>query len=205
MLPDQQPVHRRQRGSRRCQRAGYDHAPGSPTCAAASATRDKKINLNYPLPVSNDPNEPIRQKWITDTYYTLKAILPPLAVDYAGRAGAAQPVRDQHRRLPRPRRDDDALAEPGRAAAVWNGTGPTSPVLIMVGHGPDEHGATDIPLDQYGMEYNPIAINEVLAYSFQRMRHRAPAQPTPRFFIELVNTLTSPELGTQPVRGWARR
>ena len=25
---------------------------------------------------------------------------------------------------------------------------------------------TDIPLDQYGMEYNPIAINEVMAYSF---------------------------------------
>ena len=47
------------------------------------AHRDKKINLNYPLPVSNDPNEPIRQKWISDTYYTLKAILPPLAVDSA--------------------------------------------------------------------------------------------------------------------------
>ena len=26
--------------------------------------------------------------------------------------------------------------------------------------------ATDLPLDQYGMEYNPVAINEVLAYSF---------------------------------------
>ena len=32
------------------------------------AHRDKKINLNYPLPVSNDPNEPVRQKWISDTY-----------------------------------------------------------------------------------------------------------------------------------------
>ena len=45
------------------------------------AHRDKKINLNYPLPVSNDPNEPIRQKWISDTYQLLKAILPPTAVD----------------------------------------------------------------------------------------------------------------------------
>ncbi len=48
-------------------------------------------------------------------------------------------------------------------------------------------------LDQYGMEYNPIAINEVLAYSFQS-RTRAYPVPTPtytnRFFIELVNTLT---------------
>ena len=60
----------------------------NPTNAAPSPTpslaqRDKKINLNYPLPVSNDPNEPVRQKWISDTYQTLKAILPPRAVDTA--------------------------------------------------------------------------------------------------------------------------
>ncbi len=47
----------------------------------ALAHRDKKINLNYPLPVSNDPNEPVRQKWINDAYQLAKAILPPLAVD----------------------------------------------------------------------------------------------------------------------------
>jgi len=44
----------------------------NPTSAAPSPTpslaqRDKKINLNYPLPVSNSPDEPIRQKWISDT------------------------------------------------------------------------------------------------------------------------------------------
>ncbi len=50
---------------------------GSPSLAH----RDKKINLNYPLPVSNDPNEPIRQKWISDTYQLLKVILPPTSVD----------------------------------------------------------------------------------------------------------------------------
>ena len=60
----------------------------NPTNAAPSPTpslaqRDKKINLNYPLPVSNDPNEAVRQKWISDTYQTLKAILPPRAVDTA--------------------------------------------------------------------------------------------------------------------------
>ena len=47
------------------------------------AQRDKKINLNYPLPVSNDPDELVRKKWISDTYQTLKAILPPRAVDTA--------------------------------------------------------------------------------------------------------------------------
>ena len=47
------------------------------------AHRDKKINLNYPLPVSNDCNEPIRQKWISDTYQLLKRVLPPTSVDSA--------------------------------------------------------------------------------------------------------------------------
>ena len=36
---------------------------------------------------------------------------------------------------------------------------------------------TAIPLDQYGMEYNPIAINEALAYSFQTAAARPP-RPT---------------------------
>ena len=48
-----------------------------PVATPSLAHRDKKINLNYPLPVSNDPNEPIRQKWISETYQLLKAILPP--------------------------------------------------------------------------------------------------------------------------------
>src|SRR5262249_24130128 len=42
-----------------------------PTYTPSLAHRDKKINLNYPLPVSNDPNEPVRQKWISETYYLL--------------------------------------------------------------------------------------------------------------------------------------
>jgi large repetitive protein len=45
------------------------------------AHRDRKINLNFPLPVSNSPIEPVRQKWIRETYTLLKAILPPKAVD----------------------------------------------------------------------------------------------------------------------------
>ena len=45
------------------------------------AHRDRKINLNFPLPVSNSPIEPVRQKWIRETYQLLKAILPPKAID----------------------------------------------------------------------------------------------------------------------------
>ena len=55
-------------------------------------------------------------------------------------------------------------------------------------------GATAIPLDQYGMEYNPIAINEALAYSFQS----ATNTQTNRFYVELVNTLSQTALGLLP-------
>ena len=42
------------------------------------------------------------------------------------------------------------------------------------------------------MEYNPVAINEVLAYSFQTgRRRRDDTIQNNRFFIELVNTLTA--------------
>jgi hypothetical protein len=54
---------------------------GSYVAAPSLAHADRKINLNYPLPVSNDPDEPIRHKWITETYQLLKWILPPRAVD----------------------------------------------------------------------------------------------------------------------------
>ena len=60
--------------------------PFGPSSAAQVQTpsvahRDRKINLNFPLPISNDPAEPIRQKWCRETYQLLKAILPPAAVD----------------------------------------------------------------------------------------------------------------------------
>ena len=45
------------------------------------AHRDRKINLNFPLPISNDPAEPVRQKWCRETYQMLKAILPPASID----------------------------------------------------------------------------------------------------------------------------
>ncbi len=159
----------------------------SPTMSLAQ--RDKKINLNYPLPVSNDPNEPVRQKWISDTYQTLKSILPPRAVDTAEElAQLSQYVinivdfRDTDAAMTH-WQNPDVFLRPGTAGAS------PFPVLRV------SKAATDIPLDQYGMEYNPIAINEVMAYSF------ASAPTTNRFFIELVNVLTSPELGTTTVAG----
>src|SRR4029077_3087968 len=52
--------------------AAASTALGSDVAAASLAHRDQKIDLNYPLPVSNDPDEPIRRKWITETYQLLK-------------------------------------------------------------------------------------------------------------------------------------
>ena len=158
------------------------------------AQRDKKINLNYPLPVSNDPNEPIRQKWISDTYQLFKAILPAQGGRHPRRAGAAQPVRHQHRRLPRPGRHDDPLRNPDvrwfSARSRGNDADlPPRPTWPPLNRPATRRRPRAIPLDQYGMEYNPVAINEVLAYSFQ-IGSETGATPTNRFFIELVNTLT---------------
>ena len=94
----------------------------------------------------------------------------------------------------------DVVIVPGSNSA----TPPTAPYLVFVGSVPA--GVTGIPLDQYGMEYNPIAINEVLAYSFLS----STSGQVNRFFIELVNVLTSPELGPKvtpptPPKAWARR
>jgi hypothetical protein len=161
--------------------------PGMP--APTVVHRDKKINLNAPLPVSNDPNEPIRQKWITDTYYTLKSILPPKAVDTAEElAQLSQYVINIV-----DFRDPDCTMTHWVNPDVWFRpalTTTVSPTVVLTAN----KTATDLPLSQYGMEYNPVAINEVLAYSFAR-KLAATATATPRFFIELVNTLTAPELG----------
>ena len=163
---------------------------GSTYPTPSLAHRDKKINLNYPLPVSNDPNEPVRQKWISDTYYTLKAILPPLAVDSAEElAQLSQYVINII-----DFRDPDATMTHWRNPDVYlrTSTAGASPFPVLAAA---YNSTTDVFLDQYGMEYNPIAINEVMAYSF------ASAPQTNRFFIELVNTLTSPELGTPAAAG----
>jgi len=147
------------------------------------AHRDKKINLNYPLPVSNDCNEPIRQKWISDTYQLLKVILPPDSVDTAEElAQLSQYViniidfRDPDSTMTH-WVNPDVVILPGTV------TPPAAPTLTMnIGNG---------SFDQYGMEYNPVAINETLAYSFTTKTGASAYTQTNRFFIELVNTLTA--------------
>ena len=154
------------------------------------AHRDKKINLNYPLPVSNDPYEPVRQKWISETYQLLKWILPPKAID----------TPEELAQLSQFVINIIDYRDPDCTMTHWvnpdvlyvPSTVPTSyPTLVAKSATPP---ANSIALEQYGMEYNPIAINEVLAYSYRRKNGTFPAAyDTPRFYLELVNTLTAPE------------
>ncbi len=156
---------------------------------------DKKINLNYPLPVSNDPNEPVRQKWISDTYQLLKMVLPPTAIDTAEeRAQLSQFViniidfRDPDATMTH-WTNPEVYITPGTSLTYNSQTVYTNPVLTL-GAGA---GTGSVLLDQYGVEYNPVAINEVLAYTYHSRQPMSGASDTPthRFFIELVNTLTA--------------
>ena len=175
-------------------------ALGSYVAAPSLAHRDRKINLNYPLPVSNDPDEPIRQKWIADTYQLLKWILPPRAVDTPEElAQLSQFViniidfRDPDCTMTH-WQNPDVLLVPGQPAnpAGSAPTPATAPTLVLASSNP----ANGIPLDQYGMEYNPVALNEVLAFSYAYSQ--GGGSQANRFFVELVNTLTQSSFAAMP-------
>jgi hypothetical protein len=137
--------------------------PGLPTPSLAH--RDKKINLNYPLPVSNDPNEPIRQKWISDAYQLLKYVLPPMSVDTPDELAELSQFlvnvidfRDPDCTITHFRNPDVKVVLGSISGSAYN-TSYLAPIGAAI-----PAANTAIPLDQYGMEYNPIAINEAMAY-----------------------------------------
>ncbi len=153
---------------------------GLPTPALAH--RNRKINLNYPLPVSNDPNEPIRQKWISDAYQLLKAVLPPRAVDAPEELAQLSQYlinvidfRDPDNAMTHWVNPDVMLTAP--PPGVPNATTPPA-TLLPASFAP----VGSIQLDQYGMEFCPVAINEALAYTFRYMAGAARrwlGQPVP--------------------------
>jgi hypothetical protein len=175
-------------------------ASGSYVAAPSVAHRGRKINLNYPLPVSNDPDEPIRRKWIAETYQLLKWILPPRAVDTPEELSQLSQFviniidfRDPDGTMTHWQNPDVVLV-PGQAAnpSGSSSTPATSPTLALASSNP----ANAIPLDQYGMEYNPVALNEVLAFSYAY--YNGGSSQANRFFVELVNTLTESSLAALP-------
>ena len=175
---------------------------GSYVAAPPLAHADRKINLNYPLPVSNDPDEPIRHKWITETYQLLKWILPPRAVDTPEElVQLSQFViniidfRDPDCTMTHWLNPDVQLV-PGQPANP-SGNAPlpaTAPTLVLA----SSNAANAVPLDQYGMEYNPVALNEVLAFSYAYYSSGGGGSQANRFFVELVNTLSQSSFAALP-------
>jgi hypothetical protein len=179
-----------------------DPTPSWPAHTPPLAHRDRKINLNYPLPVSNDPNEPVRQKWIREAYYLLKSILPPQSIDTPAECAKLSQFainiidfRDPDGTATHWVNPDVKLVPP---YVDSNDGTPYMPQLVFSTYSAQNSANGEPPavqLDQFGMEYLPVAINEVLAYSFLRKDYdsgnKTPvARPTNRFFVELVNTLT---------------
>jgi hypothetical protein len=176
------------------------------------AHRDRKPNLNFPLPVSNSPVEPVRQKWIRETYQFLKAILPPEATDTPQElAQISQFVvnivdfRDPDGTPTRFVNTDLVNYLPTKTTPAY-----LNFTALTLGRTLPNNGAYDVTYDpnadpalgptvppflvQYGMEYSPVAINEVLAYSFISGLSGTGNNSLPisskRLYVELVNTLT---------------
>jgi hypothetical protein len=185
------------------------------------AHRDRRINLNYPLPVSNSPIEPVRQKWIRDTYTLLKSVLPPKAVDTPEElAQLSQYVvnmidfRDPDCTATKFVNTDITvtLATPPTAGTAgvqsslaFTGTLPANFIPYDPTYIEPPMTTTPAPttayLIQYGMEYNPVAINEVMAYQFNG------TTSVTKILFELVNTLMEDNASTMPassldLTGW---
>lgn len=163
----------------------------------ALAHGGRRINLNFPLPVDARPDEPVRHKWVNDAYQMMKAVvidptLPYTAGDLAALSQFALNIvdfRDPDATMTR-FVNNDVLVVPAKVGASPDLDQPVKLIRADDTSGtytPDEMDAFP-RLEQYGMEYPPVAINEVLAYSFQR--YDGGPKDTPRLFIELVNTLT---------------
>ena len=185
------------------------------------AHRDRRINLNYPLPTLQDlpPGvdrtlEPVRQKWIRETYELCKRIVPTSTIRTPEQlAQLSQYVVN----IIDFRDPDDTCTQFVNTDILVTAATPTQPPTLSF-RDPGSQPLTAFPYDptntppagftymqQFGMEYPAVAINEVLAYSFLRKDATTSPptpRPTPRMFIELVNTLTR-DGNTQPAGGTA--
>ena len=161
-----------------------------------------RVNLNFPLPVSNSPIEPVRQKWIRETYTLLKQILPPKAVDtpeeLAQLSQYVVNIIDF--------RDPDCTTTKfvNTDIVVTPAAGNVPLTLGLSGLVASPFDSTIKPstnpanyLIQYGMEYPPVAINEVLAFKYYTGITPVTTAKTPMgsnyqpvMYFELVNMLT---------------
>ncbi len=166
------------------------------------AHRGRKINLNFPLPVPSGPtpwNEPVRQKWITETYYTLRTLFYPI--------GSPQPTAEQLHELGQYVVNIVDFRDPDGVMTRWvhpelevkpADLTTKMPAGVRI---PANNAAGT--LDVWGMEYQPVALNEVLAFQYLRKTNSTTKTPTPRLFVELANLLTEDANGKQGSGGTA--
>jgi hypothetical protein len=169
------------------------------------ALGDRRINLNFPLPAYDyqaAPStaryiEPTRQKWLCETYQLMLRVLPPKAVDTPlEKAQLAQflvnvvDYRDPDGVMTLFTAENPITGDLGHGLYQTVATATDPSVIVESLTGPPMGTK---PLDLWGMEYNPVALNEVLAYEFEYWGAAGTGTATQhrRIFIELVNTLTA--------------
>ena len=160
------------------------------------AHRDRKINLNFPLPISNDPAEPIRQKWCRETYQFLKAILPPAAVDTPEELAALSQYvvnivdfRDTDCTMTRFVNTDLAVTD-----------------VMSKTTSPDPAGGRLHRLHRQALERQPDAgrpVRHTFAADLpDRCADRRPTSPTTRACIALTSTATATRSPSWSSTGW---
>jgi large repetitive protein len=166
----------------------------SPVTAPSVLHKGRKINLNFPFPpqvlstvVTQAALEPVRQKWITEVYYALKSIVPPKSIDTPEELAALSQFVINIVDF----RDTDAVATQWTSpdVGIIPATTTSAPVYYFTATPPTAAAAPNptLPLIQYGMEFPPVALNEVLAFEYKSLGGTG---FTRRFFLELVNQLT---------------
>ncbi len=171
----------------------------------ALAHGGRRFNINLPLPPSDLSDEPVRQKYVRELYHLFKSVLAPpdgaslTALQLAELGQYAVNVvdfRDPDATMTRFVNYDITYQAPVSASidtAIARAAPPqaTLPVITMPASVMKPTGANTNPVIQWGMEYNPVALSEILAYQFTRRNTTTNTDvTTPRLFVELVNTLT---------------
>ncbi|GIW86619.1 MAG: hypothetical protein KatS3mg108_0943 [Isosphaeraceae bacterium] len=179
----------------------------TPGNAPALGHGNRKINLNYPLPLSYDSSEPTRLKWISEAYALMKQVLYPGFVP-PGTGAPGEPRPEDFARLGQFavniidfRDPDDVMTRwvnpdlklrPAEGFGYDDGDSvPNEPAGVAWINDPTvpNTGQGTGPVVQWGMEYLPVTINEVLAYQFQA-KDGNEQRTVKRLFVEFANILT---------------